>query len=427
MRVKLFPPCVFVLGLFFFSVLEVLGRWAIAPKNVPIARLAENVGRHLKANPKDAHGHYVLGRLHSMAFALRSHVVEVVDPFRKPERGKGLPAFAPWRSILIRTPEKPKRTLTVAHLLNLDASLRHYGMAAKLNPKDAKTRLGLAWMYESGFKVAVAVKSAPAQAGKLPEEQRKHLADMAAEVGEWEERALALYSEVIKLSGETDIKKGFLGPAADSLLSSDAAQAIQRILSKKGRENSPVQQKLLAAAAAHQKRLGVKGRVVTPIIFPLDKPRPLKNLLLTGKTITFDLDGDGVKSRWPWVKPDTGLLVWDPKRTGRILDGRQLFGSVTWWIFWAHGYEPMGMLDDNQDGWLEQRELKGLSVWRDLNGNGVSDGGEVKPVAAMGIKRLSCKAHESASGWSSPVGLEMSDGRKLPTYDWTPRSIPARD
>ena len=82
------------------------------------------------------------------------------------------------------------------------------------------------------------------------------------------------------------------------------------------------------------------------------------------------------------------------------------------------------MLDDNRNGWLEGNELSSLSVWQDRNGNGVSDKGEVQPVANLGIKRLACRPQDKMQ---HQTGLEMIDGRRLPTFDWTPKSIPVRD
>src|SRR5207302_6844825 len=131
-----------------------------------------------------------------------------------------------------------------------------------------------------------------------------------------------------------------------------------------------------------------KPRAVTPLIFPLDRPRPLPALLSRGRLVSFDMAGAGRRQRWPWVQPETAILVWDPERRGRITSGTQLFGSFTWSIFWRNGYEPLAFLDDNHDGWLTGVELQGLSVWRDRNGDGVSEPGEVLPVAALGIVRV---------------------------------------
>jgi hypothetical protein len=140
--------------------------------------------------------------------------------------------------------------------------------------------------------------------------------------------------------------------------------------------------------------------------------------------VRFDLSGDGQPRLWPWVKPDTGLLVWDQTRKGRVRSGVQLFGSATWWIAWEHGYQPLALLDDNRDGWLAGTELNGLAVWRDGNSNGVADKGEVLPVQKLGIRRLAAHATVTSSGVPAhPYGLELNDSRRLPTYDWTPTEI----
>ena len=415
-------PVVALVGLFLFA-RDANAIFLTRPKMVPVARLSTNVEVVLKKNHKNAQAHYVLGRLHSMAFAWRTDKVEISELFGKPLKPNPLPIFAPYRSVIVKVTAKP-HTLKLEHLLNLEASIRHYQMAFKLDPKNTKARLGLAWMYETAQKVAVAIRNAPAQAKSLSKAQQDRLKALAAGIDQWEDNALKHYREVLKKAGPTDLKRGFGGPGADSIISQDASQAIQRILGQPGRKQTSAEEKELADVAAHLKNLGKLGRVITPIIFPLDNPRPLKSLLSTGKTTTFDLAGDGLKSAWPWLKPDTGLLVWDPKRTGKIKDGRQLFGSVTWWIFWNHGYEPMALLDDNCNGWLEGNELSGLSVWQDQNSNGISDPGEVKPVTQLGIKRLACHPQENLQ---HQVGLEMNDGRRLPTYDWTPKTISVRD
>jgi hypothetical protein len=145
----------------------------------------------------------------------------------------------------------------------------------------------------------------------------------------------------------------------------------------------------------------------------------LADLLDSHRQVTFDLDGTGRGQAWPWVKPGTAILVWDPKGTGRIESGRQLFGSVTWWIFWRDGYSALDALDDNRDGWLSGEELKGLAVWVDRNGNGVSDAGEVMSVESMGVDGIS--ARWTATEGSSPInrmGIRLKDGRVVGSWDW---------
>jgi hypothetical protein len=103
------------------------------------------------------------------------------------------------------------------------------------------------------------------------------------------------------------------------------------------------------------------------------------DLRADGPAVRFDADGSGVAKPWTWITPDAGWLVSDIHRSGRITSALQLFGNVTWWLFWNNGYEPLRALDDNADGTIAGRELDGLSVWRDANSNGVSEAGEVQP------------------------------------------------
>ena len=96
-----------------------------------------------------------------------------------------------------------------------------------------------------------------------------------------------------------------------------------------------------------------------------------------------------------------------------------MFGSVTFWIFWRDGYAALAALDDNGDGELRGSELRGLALWRDLNCNGVSEPGEVQPVAAFGITAISCDSQPlSANATWNPCGVTFADGTVRPTYDW---------
>jgi hypothetical protein len=158
---------------------------------------------------------------------------------------------------------------------------------------------------------------------------------------------------------------------------------------------------------------------VTPIVFSLEGRIPLADLLDPGLKVPFDLDGDGITESWPWVKPTTGILVWDPDGEGNISSGRQLFGSVTWWLFFEDGYHALDALDDNRDGALTGTELAGICVWLDRDSDGKSDRGEVRPVGAFGIASLATRATGQAQGCPmNSSGLTLTDGRTFPTYDW---------
>ncbi|GMU56813.1 MAG: hypothetical protein AMXMBFR33_59590 [Candidatus Xenobia bacterium] len=54
---------------------------------------------------------------------------------------------------------------------------------------------------------------------------------------------------------------------------------------------------------------------------------------------------------------------------------------------YANGYEKLRQnFDKNNDGQVAGDELHGLSVWADANGDGVTQGGELRSVQDVGIQ-----------------------------------------
>jgi hypothetical protein len=165
---------------------------------------------------------------------------------------------------------------------------------------------------------------------------------------------------------------------------------------------------------------------ITPILVPLQSHDSVQTLIDRRSPVAFDFSGQGFPIRAGWLTPNAGWLVWDPYRHAAVTSGFQLFGSVTWMMFWSNGYQALGVLDDDGDGRIAGEELEGLALWHDRNGNGVSDAGEVGPLATFGIVSLAY-AHERASAdfWVSRQGVTFRDGRSLPTYDWLLHARPA--
>ena len=115
---------------------------------------------------------------------------------------------------------------------------------------------------------------------------------------------------------------------------------------------------------------------------------------------------------------DAAWLVFDPKETGKITSSIQMFGSRSFLLFCSDGYEALSLLDDDRDGSIVGAELTGLALWNDRNSNGISDPGEVKPVADHGISALSARAQKHSSGMPyAPEGVTFKDGTTRPTYD----------
>ncbi|WP_272493077.1 calcium-binding protein [Atopomonas sediminilitoris] len=104
----------------------------------------------------------------------------------------------------------------------------------------------------------------------------------------------------------------------------------------------------------------------------------------------FDLDGDGLSERSGWVSPDDGLLVHDLNNDGLVSSGGELFGNHTLLKSGqkaANGFQALAEYDDNGDGKIDAQDASyaALQVWRDLNGNGVSDAGELQSLANAGV------------------------------------------
>jgi hypothetical protein len=401
---KYFPAMtLLLLALIAISFRDSFGIWAVMPVEVPVERLLSNTNQYIQKNPRDAQGYYVLGRIHSLAFAKDSKTIEVNQRKEQPLTG-----FLPWESIIVRrAQEGPLSTMARDHLLE---SVRNYLRATELAPEQPMAFLGLGWMLETGAQWA-------AQLGAVPGGQKS-----SNDRNAWKESALEKYRKAYALTLSADLKRSSLGPGADSAISLEAGQAIIRILTS--RKTTPAENEELNKVRTAVSKLEEQPRMVTPIIFPFNPERSLDDLLATDLTVRFDLAGDGNPEWWPWVKPDTGILVWDPKRTGRVESGLQLFGSVTWWMSWQNGYQPLAALDDDQNGWLRGKELDGLSVWQDRNSNGLSERGEVLPVQSLGIIAIATTADANRNGiFCNSRGIYLNNGTLLPTYDWTPVEV----
>jgi hypothetical protein len=153
---------------------------------------------------------------------------------------------------------------------------------------------------------------------------------------------------------------------------------------------------------------------MSPVIF--GDADSVSALVAPGRTTSFDIAGDGIARRWPWLRPTTGILVWDPSRRGVVSSGRQLFGSVSWWVFWPDGYRALAALDDNNDGWLSGAELDGIAIWRDANSDGISHPGEVTPASVAGVVRIGVRATRGSDGILRST-IVFRD-RTLSSFDW---------
>nr|BDT28113.1 tetratricopeptide repeat protein [Bacteriovorax sp. HI3] len=163
---------------------------------------------------------------------------------------------------------------------------------------------------------------------------------------------------------------------------------------------------------------------MTPIIFPINKKTSYKDLKNENLYVQFNMDGMDTHTKWQWIKKDAAFLVFLGKSQKKLVSsGKELFGNVTFWIFWNNGYEALDSLDNNRDHYLSGKELEGIFVWNDANEDGVCTPEEIFNLNAFKIKKIATlyKHHKDDIDYN-PNGLILESGEFLPTYDWISKS-----
>ncbi len=436
------------------------------PVDAPVARLETNVAAYLEANPNDPQAYFVLGRIHSLAYTLES---ESIGTFGRTIGGEKLPRVAPdWlqdrrqqaeENAPPSTPETRRR--------HLELAVQNFSRAIERRSDDARFVLGLAYVLEHGTRIAPELELVPrlpwekAPAGgetrewsawidRLVDEDKDqreaaelhlkaHLRQAIEAIVKqrdvereplrervhalirayWRQAAIDAYWRAYELSLRDDLSaerqplEGVRG-----LVAYEAGTSYLRLIREKG--EAEALRERVEEVEKNLLRLERKPKGgVTPIVLTFEPHESLADLLAPAATVCFDLDGDGEAEPRSWLRPTTALLVWDPAGAGQITSGRQLFGSVTWWMFFEDGYRALDALDDDRDGWLRGDELSGLALWFDFDSDGISAAGEVIPVEAAGVTGLATSAtgRDGASPMNA-AGATLLGGRSVPTYDW---------
>jgi len=419
----------------------------VLPTDAPIDRLIRNTTAYIKEKPKDAKAHYTLARIHYLAFIHNCAQVSVFDeetpPNVSPRLFDGhLPISKFWRHATElalkefgydsedRIPKEKKRQFEAlaAHYTkdlkdknwtpnaftknelaqHAAQAAENFRKAIELDPKNALYHLGLASLLEQYVEFLRDIHEP-----NIPEPFRVIII----------EKAKLSYYAAYELAIKKDLKSKYKPMSTlNEFVGYEAAIAYLRLSQLDAKQTKQDKRKIAKAKKniTRLENLPDCPVIITPIVFSLEQHNCLADLLAPELNVSFDLDGDNIAQQHSWLKPSTAILVWDPQQTGRITSGRQLFGSVTWWIFFENGYHALNALDDNRDGRLSDTELKGLAVWHDKNSNAISEPGEVTPIEKLPI--LSIATRPTAIDGISPTnpkGLTMTGNRNLPTYDWT--------
>ncbi|MCC8984000.1 tetratricopeptide repeat protein [Bradyrhizobium acaciae] len=362
-----------LLAVFLAATSPALARYVgVQVERVPVARLIENLEKIAKDNPANVEALLNLGRAHGMAYAQKS------DPLMVPKAYHGMQPPAVSFTTVTTTADPAVRAASQAHL---EAALKAYEQALELDKDNLVIQLGLAWLTE--------------QIGRKDDAVKQYRTIAA---GAWEkEKDLTM----VGLGGQTLTGEvvSYLVPLLDA--------------EKDKRE--------IETLKDHVATLGKLPYPITPIAVPLADGLTISDIEAPDARVTFDVDGSGLGREWSWITSKAAWLVSDLKFDGKIDSGRQLFGNVTFWMFWTNGYAALAALDDDRDGILTGKELAGLALWRDANGDGVADPGEVKSLSAYGIVAISCKWQTLNTNADkvafSPNGVVFQDGKTRPSFD----------
>jgi hypothetical protein len=359
--------------LLLLSPVQASAEWANFGETVPIGRLETNLQKQLSSvskndNKRRAQLAFQIGRLHSMAYAQKS------DNIPAYQSQASYSDLCDTGQFEVKSASSPGAIQTAQQ--HLKTAILHLREATRLDPSLLAAQLGLAWSLEQSGQKTTALKE---------------------------------YRRLFPIALKQEIAAGSHGPCPS--IAEETGRYLKGLL--------PLSEKAeIASVDANLKRLQVLPRAVTPIAIPLTNEDSL-TALMSEHTVRFDLDGTGSKSYSHWITPKAGWLVYDGNGSKRITSGLQLFGNVTFWIFWSNGYDALSALDDDGDGRLRGRELKGLAVWRDRNEDGVSEVNEVTALDDLGIASLGYR-NLATTGDGMPYcpgGVQLSDGRSLNTYD----------
>jgi tetratricopeptide (TPR) repeat protein len=350
----------------------------IEARRVPIDRLIANLERAVAEDPNDVQTVINLARVHSMAYALK------LDDFPASQLSKDksdVPFFPPGTGAAPGTVRPaPSAEHAERAARHLKEATRHYESAVALAPDNITARLGYGWVLQ--------------QAGDT-------------------ERAITEYRRVVQLAWAKEENVKALMPS-QRFYTQEAIDYLLPLLDRK-RDAAEIQDLM-----SKQTDMKSRPRAITPIAIPLTDDLAPQAIVNNLARVRFDADGSRLDREWTWITRDAGWLVYDADGRGEITSALQLFGNVTFWLFWENGYNALSALDDDDDGELAGRELNHIRIWHDRDADGVSDSSEVRPPSSYGIVALSCDfvtGDGSRFAAVSPKGARLSNGRTRPTYD----------
>lgn len=353
-------------------------------EQVPVERLVQNLSAAVRRSPHDPDKHFALARVHAMAWATGLTSLDVrkrTDELWVNNDRSAVP-FA--NRIAVRSPSP-------AAAAHLRAAIMEYELGLSVLPA-----------YDGG-----ANETRVVQLDQPESVHRLGLAWCLDQVGE-KSRARQLYRDVAEAAWRYESS---VGPKASGHpISAEAARYLLALLDEIDDRDE------IALWRSRLSNEPVSLRRVTPIVIPLRDGLRLRDVIDMRARVLFDLDGSGAVHRWPWPTDDAAWLIY---RSGDapVTSGLQLFGSVTFWVFWETGYQALCSLDDNDDGEIAGDELANVALWHDTDRNGRFESSELVTLSAAGVAGISCSYSLVADTPTSTQGVRMVSGTFRPSWD----------
>lgn len=170
-----------------------------------------------------------------------------------------------------------------------------------------------------------------------------------------------------------------------------------------------------------------------PLIIDLDGNR--KVIAADGqRSVYFDFNTDGFAEHTAWVRPGDALLAIDRNSDGVINNASELFG--TGYVrtqgqlplkSGTDGFADLAQYDLNGDKLIDSGDpvFSDLRLWVDANSDGITDNGELKTLAQLGLVSISLRTRSSdhLDNLSNGTSIDFmssalkADGSVLGVYD----------
>ncbi len=348
----------------------------VSVNRMPLLRLVMNQQKAIEEDPNNSHSYYALGRLYAMAFAEHSDTVNSLKRIGEDE-------YIPYYGFDKKLPHYfiPKPMPKDSDRINfgkecLVRAIQAFRTAIDIDTNDVPSMLGLAW---------------------------------STQYLDNKEEAIKLYREALKKSNKLLDK--------NEVISIETAEISSYLTSLLDKDSNAVEIEQLS----HNIKNFEPNYLISPILIPLENNIPFETLIDTNNYVPFNLDPRENKVQWQWITPKAGWLVYLGDKNEPVSSGLQLFGNMSFNIFWDNGYQALSLLDDDRDGLVNGVELKNLALWNDKNSDGLSTPDEIEFLEEMGVESLNYKAEKiNDKLLKSPAGVKFKNGTTRPSYDWFP-------